>query len=96
MYFISVEELYEFQKILFENIEDIFNTLNIHENLSEQLMNTYDNVILTQQNRNTNLEENLNKITPDENRKNNYLFFNNYYLTLLFNKLFRLFLISYI
>ncbi|OXU31483.1 hypothetical protein TSAR_017007 [Trichomalopsis sarcophagae] len=63
----KVLELYDYQKIVFENMEDISNTLEVQKDLSDNLQNVYDSVMLMQQNTNEMLEEKLNEITPDQN-----------------------------
>lgn len=64
-------ELFGYQKILYENMEDISNILTTHENFSNNLADEYDQVMLTQDNDITTLEEKLRKLNPDEKR--NYL-----------------------
>ncbi|XP_003424059.2 putative leucine-rich repeat-containing protein DDB_G0290503 [Nasonia vitripennis] len=63
----KVLELYDYQKIVFENMEDISNTLGAQKDLSDNLQNVYDSVMIMQQNTNEMLEEKLNEITPDQN-----------------------------
>ena len=64
--FFRVQELYEYQKINYETSNDISNTLNAHESLSEKLSNHYDTTLLLQQNDQRDLEEELNKLSPSE------------------------------
>lgn len=67
-----MQELYEIQKSMFENLEDISSTQNSHENLSEQLTNNYQSIIVMQQSDIELLEKERDKITPDEKRKNHF------------------------
>lgn len=53
-------------------MEDISNTLGALKDLSDNLQNVYDSVMIMQQSTNEMLEEKLNEITPDQNSKNLY------------------------
>lgn len=59
--------------MIVENLEEITTTQNMQETLSNKLKSNYDSVLLIQQNNNKSLQEELENVTPDENRTYSYL-----------------------
>ena len=80
---IRVNELYEYQKLIWENMEDISNTLSVHGNLADRLTNDYDSLILMLENNNAQLQEEICNVVPDEKCINNFLYYKTFFY--LFN-----------